>query len=129
MTYPVVSSRDFPLQQGETGRLDALQDDVDSLREFATRSGAHSMSFVIYTRDHEMLPLVMGRSLCPILNTIIMGGSSRQAAVHCDGGVVYISCTGAGSNFLHGLESISWEPRQSVISRIMTRAVGISEDA
>lgn len=123
MTYPMVTSRDFPLQREGLGSLLVPRNDVYSLRELAIRLDAVSMSFLVYTRDHEMLPLVMGRSFCPIINSITRSSSSNEAAVHCDGGVVRIVCTGAGSNFFHGLESLSWDPRQSVISRIMTRAL------
>lgn len=93
-------------------------DNVQDLRALIMSTSADSLSFLVYTRDYELLPLVMGRSNT-IRNAIARVGSPASVSVHCDGGVVHIASNGLGSHFLHGVHSLSWEPRQSVISRMM----------
>lgn len=109
---------DFPLLQLGSDRLSVTNDNVQDLRALSMRTSADSLSFLVYTRDYEMLPLVMGRSNT-IRNAISRVGSPAAVSVHCDGGVIHITSNGLGSHFLHGLNSLSWEPRQSVISRMM----------
>lgn len=109
-----VLNRDFQLIRTSPSTYMLEESSVVWLRGLIMDNDATSISFLIYTRDYELMPLVMGRSNREEI-------TNSEMSFRCDGGYVHICSNNQGIDSIHGIHSITWEPHISIISRMLSR--------
>lgn len=110
-----VVNRDFPLQHNGMREFAMSAEDSGCLARLITEVAPESISFMVYTRDYDMMPFVMGRSAAIKIGLL-------QGVNACEGGLVHVASSLQGCEFASGINSIEWISDQSIVLRMMTRA-------